>query len=153
MKAITEIKGDHMKFTITVEGASLSDLAGGLREAADALAATQGKAQGAGSGTSRTSERASTQDDGADAPSRTGTTATKTASPSDDDEPEIDYATDVKPLVVKVSKDLGRDAAMNILGKFKGEDGKPATKGQEVLPKDYAKLIAACEKALEDATA
>lgn len=70
----------------------------------------------------------------------------KPAPPADDDEDEatgLDYLTEVKPLVVKLSKDHGRDVALEVLEKFENAKGEPCTKGAEVLPEDYEKLLKA----------
>lgn len=65
--------------------------------------------------------------------------------------PALDYEKDVRPLVVKVSKDLGRDKALEILGEYTNEStNEPCTKGQEVSESDWPALIEACQAALDE---
>ena len=79
---------------------------------------------------------------------RGGTAKTTTApeTPSEPEEPEIPYEK-VSELVVRISKEKGRDAVIGFLATFKNPaNKKPATKGAEIDPKDYA-------RAVEEATA
>ena len=69
----------------------------------------------------------------------------KAAEPDDD---ALDYETDVRPAVVSLSKDHGRDAALEVLEKFTNPaTDEPCTKGQEVAPEDYPALLKAIKKA------
>jgi len=84
-------------------------------------------------------------------------TETKTPKAKDvEPEPEdhgIEYQT-VSDLVVRVSKELGRDAAVDFLKTFKNPaDGKPAKKGAEISPADYPRAVEAATKLLDDAAA
>lgn len=69
------------------------------------------------------------------AETKAATTAPAAESPSEPSAPAIDYAKDVKPLLLKVSASRGRDALINLLGSFgvaKG-DQLPANKLPEVV--------------------
>jgi hypothetical protein len=107
-------------FKIAVEAATLTDLAAKLLAAADALG-------------------------GGNAPTTAATTTT--TKPPKDDKPSLDYDTDVRPLVVKLSKDHGRDVALGVLQAFQTEGGDDCTKGQEVQPKDWPALVKAVNAA------
>ena len=57
---------------------------------------------------------------------------------------------EVSALVVRVSKEKGRDVAINFLKGFKNPaGGKPATKGAEIAPADYPRAKAEAEALLE----
>lgn len=68
------------------------------------------------------------------------------AKPAEDDE-GLDYETEVRPHVVGLSKDHGRDVAVEVLSDFENPaTGDAATKGQEVDPADYPRLLKAIKK-------
>lgn len=70
--------------------------------------------------------------------------ASQTAStPSADSGAALSYATDVKPLVIKVGATKGRETVLAILGTFK------AAKGDEVGADDLPAFKAALEDALK----
>lgn len=64
------------------------------------------------------------------------------AAEADDDGP--DYEKDVRPAVVALSKAHGREVALEVLEKFTNPaTEEPCTKGAEVDPADYPKLLKA----------
>lgn len=86
---------------------------------------------------------ASATDASDDAPEPKASSRKKPSPPSDDGEGP-DYETDVRPKVVALSKDYGRDTALEVLAKFTNPaTDEPCTKGQEVDPADYPKLLKA----------
>lgn len=77
-----------------------------------------------------------------------GTAAKAAAKPKEDAAPDhgIEYET-VSALVVRLSKEKGREIAVNFLKGFTNPaNKKPATKGAEISPADYP-------RAVEEATA
>jgi len=76
----------------------------------------------------------------------------KKAPVEEDDEPTgLDYATEVKPHVVKLSKDHGREVALEVLEKFTNPaTDEPCTKGAEVDPADYEKLMKAIKRKIAE---
>lgn len=78
-----------------------------------------------------------------------------TTKPKAEPEPEpeahgIEYDT-VSKLVVRISKEVGRDDAINFLATFKNPaNGKPATKGAEIDEADYPRAVEEATKLLED---
>lgn len=67
--------------------------------------------------------------------------------PVDDDDSGYDYQTDIRPHVVGLSKDHGREIALEVLEKFTNPvDGEPCTKGDQVDPEDYEKLLKAIKR-------
>lgn len=118
-------------FKITVEGSTLDELAANLALAAVALTASPVNA--------------------AEALGVKPAAAKPAAAKPKPKTPTLDYDTDVRPLVVKVSKDEGREKALEILGEFTNEStGEPCTKGQEVSESDWPALIEACNAALNE---
>lgn len=121
---------------LTVEGASASELRKALLGAAAAL----------GGETAEDAEPTKRDADAAkktDAKKANGTR--KPPEPEADDGP--DYETEVRPKVVALSKDFGRDAAMEVLGRFTNPaTDEPCTKGAEVDPADYPKLLSDLKK-------
>lgn len=76
----------------------------------------------------------------------TARTAPAAAPEPEDESGGIEYET-VSALVVRLSKEKGRDVAINFLKTFKNPaNNKPATKGAEIAPADYP-------RAVEEATA
>lgn len=72
--------------------------------------------------------------------------------PADEDDGSegITYE-EVSALVVRVSKEKGRDTAVNFLKTFKNPANKrPATKGAEIAPKDYPRAKAEAEALLAE---
>lgn len=59
-----------------------------------------------------------------------------------------DYTKVVFPKVNEAVKKIGREPTVAILASFTSAEGKPATNGKEVQPKDYAALVAACDAAI-----
>lgn len=58
---------------------------------------------------------------------------------------------EVSTLVVRVSKEKGRDTAINFLKTFKNPaNKKPATKGAEIAPADYPRAKAEAEALLAE---
>jgi len=58
---------------------------------------------------------------------------------------------EVSALVVRVSKEKGRDTAINFLKTFKNPaNKKPATKGAEIAPADYPRAKAEAEALLAE---
>lgn len=58
---------------------------------------------------------------------------------------------EVSALVVRVSKEKGRDRAINFLKTFKNPaNKKPATKGAEIAPADYPRAKAEAEALLAE---
>lgn len=123
-------------FSITIQGDTLLEMNQRLLAAAAMLAAMLG-----GTGEDK---------------SISGT-ATRTKPAAEEEEPaprkkpaakdELDYEADVRPVVVQLSKDFGREAALEVLGKFTNEaTDEPCTKGQEVSEKDWAKLLKEIKK-------
>lgn len=83
-------------------------------------------------------------------------TAVKVAPPVEEEEPAddesggIEYET-VSALVVRLSKEKGRDIAINFLKTFKNPaNKKPATKGAEIAPADYERAVAEATTLLEE---
>jgi hypothetical protein len=155
-----------MSFKITVEGETLAELGANLAIAAEALAATPGNdapRAGKGSATSgsASSAFASSRASKGSSPSDTdegprGGSAGKSKSPSKDDadEDELDYERDVKPQIVALSKEFGRDVALEVLEQFtNAATDEPCTKGQEVSPEDWPKFLKAIKKARAKAEA
>lgn len=63
-------------------------------------------------------------------------------------ESDYDYETEIRPLVVALSKDCGREVALEVLEKFTNPaTDEPCTKGAEVDPADYEKLLKEIKKA------
>ena len=54
----------------------------------------------------------------------------------------------VSAKIIEVVQKVGKPQAIAIVNSFKAIDGVPATKGDKLQPKDYADVIAACDKAL-----
>lgn len=119
-------------FKITVEGSTLDELKANL---AAAVAAFGGKAPAAGSApkggaakeTAPKEEPAADEDDGSEG---------------------IEYQT-ISDLVVRISKEKGRDDTINFLKTFKGANGKPPAKAAEILPKDYPRALKEATELLE----
>lgn len=60
----------------------------------------------------------------------------------DDDDSGYDYQKDIRPHVVGLSKDHGREVALEVLEKFTNPvDDEPCTKGDQVAPEDYDRLL------------
>lgn len=123
---------------ITVEGETLADLAANvvaLGAELNSLGAATGPAP-----KSRAKPKAADEDEPAPKPKA----KPKAAEPDDD---ALDYETDVRPAVVSLSKDHGRDTALEVLEKFTNPaTDEPCTKGQEVDPADYEKLLKAIKR-------
>ncbi|CAB4198796.1 hypothetical protein UFOVP1324_23 [uncultured Caudovirales phage] len=65
----------------------------------------------------------------------------------DDDDGGLDYENDVRPILVGLSKDHGREHAAEVLAKFTNPStDEPCTKGQEVDPADYEKFVKALKR-------
>jgi hypothetical protein len=70
--------------------------------------------------------------------------------PAEDDSGGIEYET-VSALVVRLSKEKGRDVAINFLKGFKNPaNKKPATKGAEIAPADYPRAVEEAEALLAE---
>lgn len=70
----------------------------------------------------------------------------KKAKPADDD--ELDYERDIRPQVVALSKDTSREVALEVLEKFTNPaTDEPCTKGAEVDPEDWPRLLKEIKKA------
>lgn len=87
---------------------------------------------------------------------KAGAAAPKNAAPkppetTDEDESGgIEYET-VSALVVRLSKEKGRDVAINFLKTFKNPaNKKPATKGAEIAPADYPRAVEEAEALLAE---
>lgn len=86
------------------------------------------------------------------APAPKGGTATKDKAPEAvaEDAHGIEYET-VSALVVRLSKEKGRDVAVNFLKGFKNPaNGKPATKGAEIGLADYPEAVEKATALLEE---
>lgn len=74
--------------------------------------------------------------------------------PADEDEADVTEGItyeEVSALVVRVSKEKGRDTAVNFLKTFKNPaNKKPATKGAEIAPADYPRAKAEAEALLAE---
>ena len=77
--------------------------------------------------------------------------------PADEPEPDADDGSEgityeeISALVVRVSKEKGRDVAINFLKTFKNPaNKKPATKGAEIAPADYPRAKAEAEALLAE---
>lgn len=87
---------------------------------------------------------------------RGGKTKETAAAPPPADEPEEDPSQGityerVSGLVVRISKEKGRDAVINFLKSFTNPaNGKGATKGAEIAPADYPAVVAQAEKLLAE---
>lgn len=81
------------------------------------------------------SEPAQTQSDNSENSSKESTAANE----SDTEQPSYQ---DVAALITKVSRNVGRDAAVELLESF------GAKRGPDLKPEQYADVVAACEKAL-----
>ena len=80
-------------------------------------------------------------------PSSTDTTSGQQSAPtgessSPETTPALDYAKDVKPATLKLSKEKGREVTIAVLARF-GVKG-----AQELDPAQWAEYIAHCEKVL-----
>lgn len=97
----------------------------------------------------RTSRRRAAADEPADEPAPRRRAAAPPADEPEDEAPPrrrakagLDYETEVRPHIVKLSKDHGREAAAEILEQFKNPaTGKPCTKGQELDEADYDEAL------------
>lgn len=68
------------------------------------------------------------------------------AKPAEDDDGP-DYETEVRPHIVGLNKDHGREVALEVLSDFANPaTDEPCTKGQEVDPADYPRLLKAIKK-------
>lgn len=83
--------------------------------------------------------------------------SSKNAAPETEPEAEEEDVTEgityeeVSALVVRVSKEKGRDRAINFLKTFKNPaNKKPATKGAEIAPADYPRAKAEAEALLAE---
>lgn len=81
----------------------------------------------------------------------------KNAAPEPEAEEDAEDVTEgityeeVSALVVRVSKEKGRDTAINFLKTFKNPaNKKPATKGSEIAPADYPRAKSEAEALLEE---
>lgn len=84
------------------------------------------------------------------APSPKGKPADAEPPEEEDESGGIEYET-VSALVVRISKEKGREDVINFLKQFKNPaNGKPATKGAEIAPKDYAKAVEKATALLEE---
>jgi hypothetical protein len=115
-------------FEITVKGDTLADLGARLQAAADALSATPSAKPISGTGT------------------RVAAT-TSTAEKPKEEEKALVYEDDVRPFVLKLSKDHGREAALEVTLQFEDADGKPCENAKHVQTADWAKLVAAVKGA------
>lgn len=130
-------------YTVQIAAASITELSEKLQVALDAL--TVGTGHPAEPGQADAAPKKDTKKD------------TKKAPTTADDEPAgLDYETEVRPLVVKLSKAHGRDAALEVLNAFESADGEPCTKGTEVQEADWPALVKkvnATQKRLDKAKA
>lgn len=146
-------------FQVTITGSSLSDLANNVSAMALAMAGNDAQAAAGGSGSSGSASTAagasqagkgsSQKDTGKASSAGQGAQAgsKSTGASAKNKEPELDYDADVKPLVLRVSKEKGRDVAVELLAEFTNPaTGEPCTKGQEIDPSDWPVFI---EKATE----
>jgi len=116
-----------LKFT--VEGETIADVRKALLAAAGALA-------GAADSTKETAAEKPKPAAAKDKPK-----------PAEEDEPAgLDYEKDVRPVIVKLVKDHGREHAAEVLSAFETDDGETVTKGQELQPRDWAAAVAAVKK-------
>lgn len=121
-----------MKHTLTIEFDSAEELAAYLGNgAAAAPSAEEAKA-------SKGSAKNASKD-----------TAAKTAPSVEEAVTSFSYE-QISAKVLEVSKTKGRDAAVNLLGAYKAEDGTTCTKGAQVQPSDYDDLMEKAEAILED---
>lgn len=82
---------------------------------------------------------------------RGGAPAADEPEPDADDGSEGITYEEVSALVVRLSKEKGRDVAVNFLKGFKNPaNKKPATKGAEIAPADYPKAKADAEALLAE---
>lgn len=102
-------------------------------------------------GSSKSTEKQSDDSQSAEAPndqpSSTDTTYGQPSAPtgessSQEPTPELDYAKDVKPATLKLSKEKGREVTIAVLARF-GVKG-----AQELDPDQWAAYIAHCDKVL-----
>ena len=129
-------------FRIEIEAESFDEMEAKLEAALDRIR---------GNGTSAAPSATAGKDtSGSATPARTasqekkGSTQSDTSKPSEsgsDDDGALDYDTDVRPLVVKLSKTHGREAALDVVSQFETPEGEPATKAQEVQEQDWPALI------------
>lgn len=133
-----------MAYSITVSGETIAELKNSLSAALAALGASEALAKA--SPTKKAAAPA--DDDGPAEPEQPKKAAAKkTEPPPAEDDDAAFYAEHVRPLIVKLSKDHGRDAAVEVCGQFEDAAGNACTKGQEVQPDDYEALIKAVKKA------
>lgn len=129
------------KFAITVAGETLAELKKNL---ADALGALGNDAQPAGK---PSASKASATDAADDTPAPKASSRkpspekAKPAPAEDEDSDTLDYDSDVRPLVVKLSKAHGREAALEVISEFEDESGEACTKAQEVVEADWPELV------------
>lgn len=75
--------------------------------------------------------------------------AAKAAPPAEEDDEKsgLDYATEVRPVIVKFTADFGREESSAVLGKFENMmTGEPVTKGQELSESDWQPALDAFAK-------
>lgn len=110
----------------------------------DAEPAPQTDAAAPAAATTRQAKKASA---GAASAASAATTSSITA---EEAAPELTYDGDIKPLILKVSKERGEDIARGMLGQFKGADGKACAGGKAIQVKDYASFVNVANKLLAE---
>lgn len=77
----------------------------------------------------------------------------KPAPAAEDGDEELDYEKDIRPKITGLSRDHGKECALEVLEQFENAStGEPCTKGTEVSPEDwprFLKKIAAMRKKME----